>query len=97
MSFFRENIDNIQGYEPGFQPPGAGVIKLNTNENPYEPSPRMLEAIRDIDPEQIRRYPQPFGDDFRAVIGPRCCMTSPSITVKRVCGSQKVADLPTIA
>jgi histidinol-phosphate aminotransferase len=53
---------------PGEQPgPGEKVIKLNTNENPFPPSPRVLEAIRTIDPENLRRYPSPKADAFRAV------------------------------
>jgi histidinol-phosphate aminotransferase len=52
---------------PGEQPaPGERVIKLNTNENPFPPSPRVLAAIRDIDGEALRRYPSPKADAFRA-------------------------------
>jgi histidinol-phosphate aminotransferase len=55
-------------YVPGEQPgPGERVIKLNTNENPFPPSPRVLDAIRTIDPENLRRYPSPKADAFRAV------------------------------
>jgi histidinol-phosphate aminotransferase len=54
-------------YVPGEQPaPGERVIKLNTNENPFPPSPRVLEAIRTVDPEALRRYPSPKADGFRA-------------------------------
>ncbi|HIJ71966.1 MAG TPA: histidinol-phosphate transaminase [Planctomycetes bacterium] len=65
MSYFRENIENTPGYTPGFQPAGADVVKLNTNENPYPASPKVLEAIRNVSSEQLRRYPKPLGDDFR--------------------------------
>jgi histidinol-phosphate aminotransferase len=55
-------------YVPGEQPgPGERVIKLNTNENPFPPSPRVLEAIRGVDGEQLRRYPSPKADAFRAM------------------------------
>ena len=68
MSYFRKNIDKISGYTPGFQPDEMDVIKLNTNENPYPPSPRVMEAISKIQGEQLRMYPRPFlGDTFRNI------------------------------
>ena len=58
----------MAGYTPGEQPKaGVPVVKLNTNENPYPPSPHVFEAIGRIAPEALRRYPQPMADDFRAV------------------------------
>jgi histidinol-phosphate aminotransferase len=64
----RPNVAQMAPYVPGEQPgPGEKVIKLNTNENPFPPSPRVLEAIRAIDPEKLRRYPSPKADAFRAV------------------------------
>ena len=66
MSRFRPAIDALRGYAPGEQPPGgADVVKLNTNENPYPPSPRALAALGAIDAESLRRYPRPFADTFR--------------------------------
>jgi len=67
MTYFRENIEQLNGYQPGFQPKQADVVKLNTNENPYPPSPAVLEAIAAIGPEQLRRYPDPLADEFRQV------------------------------
>jgi len=55
----------LDGYEPGEQPTDPDVVKLNTNENPYPPSTRVLEAVRAITGEQLRRYPAPKGDAFR--------------------------------
>ena len=54
MSYFRENIDKIDGYQPGFQPSQKEVIKLNTNENPYPPSPDVMKALAEINAEQLR-------------------------------------------
>ncbi len=66
MSFFRPTIDTLRAYTPGRQPPlGARVIKLNTNENPYPPSARAVDALRALDPDALRRYPHPFADEFR--------------------------------
>jgi histidinol-phosphate aminotransferase len=62
----RPTIERMTGYVPGEQPrPGEKIIKLNTNENPFPPSPRVMEAIRGLDPEQLRRYPNPTADAFR--------------------------------
>ena len=64
----RLNVAQMAPYVPGEQPgPGEKVIKLNTNENPFPPSPRVLEAIRTVDPEHLRRYPSPKADAFRAM------------------------------
>ncbi len=73
MSYFRENIEKAAGYQPGFQPFASledrpaetDVVKLNTNENPYPPSPQVLKVLAEIGPEQLRRYPDPDGNVFR--------------------------------
>ena len=69
MSYFRPAIDAMTGYVPGEQPkPGIKIVKLNTNENPYPPSPHVMEALRNIDSDALRRYPDPFAIEFcRAV------------------------------
>lgn len=64
--FVRETIRAMSGYTPGEQPaPGARVVKLNTNENPFPPSEKVLRAIREIEPEMLRRYPNPTAEQFR--------------------------------
>jgi histidinol-phosphate aminotransferase len=65
MGYFRKNIEKAIGYIPGLQPDKLDIVKLNTNENPWPPSPAVLEAIRNISPEQLRRYPQPRANNFR--------------------------------
>jgi histidinol-phosphate aminotransferase len=56
----------MSGYAPGEQPGiGERVVKLNTNENPFPPSPRVLQAIQNTEPEMLRRYPNPTADVFR--------------------------------
>jgi len=65
MTYFRNNIEAMEGYVPGEQPNDPSIIKLNTNENPYPPSPHVLEAIAKISSNQLRRYPPPLGDPFR--------------------------------
>jgi histidinol-phosphate aminotransferase len=60
----------MAGYTPGEQPRAGGFIKLNTNENPYPPSPRVLDAIRDaVVGEHLRKYPDPVGTRFRQTAG----------------------------
>ncbi|MHC4266705.1 MAG: histidinol-phosphate transaminase [Planctomycetota bacterium] len=65
MAFFKDNVESAQGYVPGFQPKDTDVVKLNTNENPYPPSPQVIEAIKDLPVESLRRYPDPLGNKFR--------------------------------
>jgi histidinol-phosphate aminotransferase len=65
-SFVRANVRALQGYTPGEQPTlGERVVKLNTNENPFPPSERVMKAIREIESEVLRRYPHPRADGFR--------------------------------
>ena len=65
-NFVRPTVRGMEGYTPGEQPgPGARVVKLNTNENPFLPSPRVMQAIREMEAENLRRYPNPTADAFR--------------------------------
>jgi histidinol-phosphate aminotransferase len=66
-SYFRKNIAALVGYVPGEQPRDEGIIKLNTNENPYPPSPRVLAALRHAINRSLRLYPEPLADSLRAV------------------------------
>ena len=65
MSYFRPIIDQIEGYQPGYQPREPGFVKLNTNENPYPPSPRALEAMRAACGDGLRKYPDPMAENLR--------------------------------
>lgn len=68
--FVRPNIQAMAGYTPGEQPRDDGIIKLNTNENPYPPSPRVLAAIADLlRTDRLRKYPDPSGTAFRQAAG----------------------------
>ena len=70
MTLFRDNVEAMTGYQPGEQPaPGTKVVKLNTNENPYPPSPAAIEALHGLDAELLRRYPHPYAQGFREVAG----------------------------
>jgi histidinol-phosphate aminotransferase len=62
----RPCIRAMAGYTPGEQPRDTQYIKLNTNENPYPPSPRVFEALREtLTGERLRKYPDPVGTRFR--------------------------------
>lgn len=71
MKYGRELLKDVEGYAPGEQPQGAGVVKLNTNENPYPPSPRVLDAIQSMDADALRKYPDPLSLAFRAACAER--------------------------
>lgn len=59
----------MAGYAPGEQPAaGARIIKLNTNENPFPPSPKVMQAIRDLPAEHLRRDEE-LADAKRAILG----------------------------
>ena len=67
MSLLRKSVESLKPYVPGEQP-GAGVIKLNTNENPYPPSPAVAAALREADPAALRLYPDPVSSGLRRQI-----------------------------
>lgn len=61
-------VHGLTPYVPGEQPKLANLVKLNTNENPYGPSPKVLEAVRAEAAESLRLYPDPNSDCLRAGI-----------------------------
>jgi histidinol-phosphate aminotransferase len=73
VSYFRPEIDAMDGYVPGEQPQAGKFIKLNTNENPYAPSPRVAQAIAAVLQRGLNLYPDPMANAFRqraaAVLG----------------------------
>lgn len=54
-----QSVRKLTPYTPGEQPKDARVIKLNTNENPYPPSPRVAQVLASFDTDRLRRYPDP--------------------------------------
>jgi histidinol-phosphate aminotransferase len=65
MSYFRAEIEAMAGYAPGEQPQNGQFIKLNTNENPYPPSPAVGRAIAEMWQRGLQKYPPPLADPFR--------------------------------
>src|ERR1044071_10177416 len=63
--FIRPVIRRLHPYVPGEQPKLHGLIKLNTNENPYPPSPKVLTAIKKSVDHRLRLYPNPTTEPLR--------------------------------
>ncbi len=61
----RSNIAAMSGYTPGEQPQAGKFIKLNTNENPYPPSPKVIQAIQSALEQGLSKYPDPMAGSFR--------------------------------
>ncbi len=60
MSSWEENVRRTTPYVFGEQPKAKDIIKLNTNENPYPPSPKVEEVLRSFDISLLRKYPDPL-------------------------------------
>jgi len=67
-SYFRTVVDAMAGYAPGEQPKMLDLVKLNTNENPFPPSPAVLGALESFDGTMLRRYPDPMADALCSAI-----------------------------
>src|SRR3984957_1314219 len=64
--FIRRIVQDLHAYVPGEQPKIKGLIKLNTNENPYPPSPKVLRAVKEAVDDRLRLYPNPTAELVRA-------------------------------
>ncbi|MGD9780974.1 MAG: histidinol-phosphate transaminase [Kiritimatiellia bacterium] len=63
--YIRKTVQELEAYAPGEQPKVEGLIKLNTNENPYPPSPAVVRALRGFPAESLRLYPDPVCSALR--------------------------------
>lgn len=68
MSLICKHVEALDGYVPGEQPRFPGMVKLNTNENPYPPTPKVAEALQHFDFETLRLYPDPVCNRARELI-----------------------------
>ena len=64
-TYIRKSVQELEAYTPGEQPQVAGLIKLNTNENPYPPSPAVVRLLREYPAEALRLYPDPLCVELR--------------------------------
>jgi histidinol-phosphate aminotransferase len=70
MSYFRDNVERMAGYVPGKQLPGQNIIKLNTNENPFPPTPKINEFLTTLpnNLDILKKYPDPISTPVRETI-----------------------------
>jgi histidinol-phosphate aminotransferase len=79
--YWSKVVQGLTPYVPGEQPKLAKLIKLNTNESPYGPSRRVLEALRAEVGDSLRLYPDPASDRLRAAIAKRHGLTPEHVFV----------------
>ncbi|WP_306597725.1 histidinol-phosphate transaminase [Geothrix sp. 21YS21S-2] len=93
--FWSQVVHTLTPYVPGEQPRLENLVKLNTNENPYGPSPRALEAIREAATDSLRLYPDPTSARLRQVIAARHGLDARQVFVGN--GSDEVLALAFLA
>lgn len=93
--YWSQIIHELKPYVPGEQPRGNTIIKLNTNENPYPPSPRVINAIVKTADASLRRYPDPNCDALKQVLADYYAVNSKNIFVGN--GSDEVLALAFIS
>ena len=94
-AFIRKSVLDLDAYAPGEQPKVEGLIKLNTNENPYPPSPAVARALRDLPADSLRLYPDPTCSALRERIAAASGCSAEQVFVGN--GSDEVLRLCTRA
>ena len=79
--YWSDIVSKLRPYVAGEQPRIPGLVKLNTNENPYGPSPMALEAIRQAADDRLRLYPDPAATELRETIAARFGLTAKEVFV----------------
>lgn len=64
MKAWKANVRKVVPYTPGEQPNRPGMIKLNTNENPYPPAPGVRKALEELNIDRLRLYPDPAASEL---------------------------------
>src|SRR5215471_21808639 len=70
-AYWNNRTKNLSPYTPSEQPKDRRFIKLNTNENPWPPSPKVIEAIQKAADDRLRLYPDPGCGEFREAVAAR--------------------------
>lgn len=81
MRVWENYIRKVVPYVPGEQPQGKNIIKLNTNENPYPPSPAVAKALKEIEPEEFRKYSDPSADMLVDALADYYCLPKEQVFV----------------
>ena len=92
MSYERDSIRQMTGYTSGEQPQDDATLKLNTNENPYPPSPQVQAKLLDLHVESLRTYPHPTADPLRDVLDTTHAVNRENIVVTH--GGDEALRLP---
>lgn len=71
MADWEQNVRKVTPYVPGEQPAQRGIIKLNTNENPYPPAPGVAKALQGLDTDRLRLYPDPTASELVKALAAR--------------------------
>ncbi|MDP7010037.1 MAG: histidinol-phosphate transaminase [Verrucomicrobiota bacterium] len=95
MKLIRKHLQQLQAYVPGEQSKGDGLVKLNTNENPSPPSPKVLEAVKAAVDGRLRLYPDPTAQKLREALAKMHGVTSGNVIVGN--GSDELLSLATRA
>lgn len=66
--FWTDTVKRLTPYVPGEQRSGANIVKLNTNENPYPPTPAVMQAVQAVTGDHLRRYPDPESVELRTTL-----------------------------
>lgn len=90
-----KHVRELEPYTPGEQPKSRDVVKLNTNENPYPPTPKCAEVLTSFDLDKLRRYPDPVFTDLRKALAKLNKTTPERIFVGN--GSDEILALATKA
>jgi histidinol-phosphate aminotransferase len=94
-SLVRPQVRQLHPYVPGEQPRVTGLVKLNTNENPYPPSPKVIEAVRKATDQRLRLYPEPTARSLKEKLAQLHGCSPENIVVAN--GSDEILALATRA
>jgi len=93
--YWTDLVKRLTPYVPGEQRSGDDVIKLNTNENPYPPSEKVMQSIASVQPDTLRRYPDPQSTELRKTLADYHNLTAEQVFVGN--GSDEILALSFMA